>query len=235
MPVATSAITAAWVPPPVITGFSGTVDEEMSHVMLMWDASGLSDADFDSYVISRREFGDTEWLAHATITSKTTSEYEDYLAGQTLVYEYKINQYKAIAGDVPLASEDSDVVTSGLTGDAWFLMMGVGDMHESIELIVTTEEHSAVIQQEVFEPLAGTRKRIVRGLQLGDEGSFTCIFDNVDARARKEFFEALSAMPGPHVLKSAFGDVWQCEFDAPAFKYTSGGHLEVTIGWVEVL
>lgn len=234
MPVATATIAAAWEPPPIITGFSGTVNEEMSHVMLMWEPSGLADADFEAYRIYRREFGDTDWAVLAVITDKTAGEYEDYLAGQTLVYEYKINQFKVIAGDVPLTSEDSDIVTAGLTADAWFLMMARGDLHESIELIVTTEEHSAVVQQEVFEPLAGTRKRIVRGLALGDEGSFTCVFDNSVVRIRKEFFEALSAIPGPHILKSAFGDVWQVEFDAPAFKYTSGGHLEVTIGWVEV-
>ena len=91
-----------------------------------------------------------------------------------------------------------------------------------------------MVQQEVFEPLSGTRKRIVRGLTLGYEGSFTCLFDVAQSRTSKEFFQILSATPGPHVLKSAFGDVWRVEYDAPAFKYTRGGHLEVTIGWVEI-
>ena len=234
MATATSTISAAWEPPPVITGFSGSVNEEMSYVMLMWDPSGLADADFESYRIYRREAGDMAWEILAVITNKAMTMYEDYLAGQTLVYEYKINQFKVIAGDVPLSSEDSDIVTTGLTADAWFLMMTHGDIHKSIELIVTSEDHSAVVQQEVFEPLAGTRKRIVRGLTLGNEGSLTAIFDNSIARQRKEFFETLSATAGPHILKSAFGDVWLVEFDAPGFKYTTGGHLEVSIGWVEI-
>jgi hypothetical protein len=232
MALAEQPITTGWTPPPAIVGFSGTAVEEESHILLSWTASGLSSTDFVYYIIYRREVGETEWFPIVEISSKDIVEYKDYTAGQTINYEYIIYQYKFIPGDFPLASDDSDIVTAGLSLDAWFIIDGTS--MEVLELFVTDEEHSAVIQQETFEPLAGTRKRVVRGLKLGYEGSLTTLHDASVNRSVKAFFDTLSEEPGPHQLKSAFGDVWAVEFDSPSFKYKASGHIEVTIGWIEI-
>lgn len=234
MPVVTGALATAWTPPPTITNFSGTVFESDSHIELSWDASTLSDADFVYYIIYRRNNGETEWSPLVTISSKTTEVYKDYSAGQATVYNYLILQYKAIAGDVPLASADSDVVTAGLTLDAWFIIGNFMGTFDALEINVSDEEHSGVIQQEIFEPLAIEFKRVVRGLTLGEEGSFTAFFDAAVAQATRAWFQSLTRTAGPHILKSPFGDVWAVEFDAPAYKHTTGGHLNVSMGWVQI-
>lgn len=231
MPTSTTTVTAAWEPPPTITGFSGSALEEESAIQLNWDGSTLTDEDFSHYRIYRREMGDELYTVLVDIANKTTVEYSDETAGQTIVYEYIITQYKIITGDAPLESEPSETVTATLESDAWYI---VPTGLPARELIVIDEEHSSVIQQEVFEPLATNRKRIIRGNVMGDEGSVTSRFDTHDARSAKTYFETLNGIKGPHLLKSPFGDVWIVEVDAPGFKYLTGGHLEVTFGWVEI-
>lgn len=231
MPTATTIVTAAWTPPPTLTGFSGSALETESAIQLNWDASTLSDLDFNNYRIYRREAGDELWSILIDLPNKTTEEYRDEHAGQTITYEYIITQFKVVVGDVPLESDQSEIVTAALESDAWFIVpTGLA----ALELFVTEEEHSAVVQQEVFEPLASSRKRVVRGNVLGNEGSLTSQHDNSVARITKNYFETLKTFKGPHLLKSAFGDVWIVEFDAPGYKYLAGGHLEVSFGWVEI-
>ncbi len=234
MPTIEEVVTSSWTPPNTVTGFSGTAVEPSSHVMLNWDTSALADADFVMYRIYRREPGGV-WATLVDITNKTIATYNDKTAGQTTNYQYKITQYKAVVGDVPLESDSSDIVSIALTTDGWFIVNTGSLSFDAMELNVTSEEHSSVVQQEVFEPLAASRKRIVRGSVLGDEGSFTAIFDQADSKVARERLDQLKRTVGPHILKSPFGDVWFVSFDAPAFKYTTGGHLEITMGWVQVV
>ena len=234
MPSSLAVVTTAWVPPAFITGFSGTAEETQSYIMLNWDVSTLSAADFSHYSIYRRVMGADLWSELVQISDKNINVYKDNTAGQTIQYEYIITQFKAITGDVPLESAESDTVSIALATDAWFTIMLQSGGYEALEVNVTDEDHSSVIQQEVFEPIASLRKRVVRGNVMGDEGSFTCLFDTVDAGLARQHFSTMSENKGPHILKSPFGDVWFVEFDAPGFKYRTGGHLEIKIGWVEV-
>lgn len=235
MPTAEQIVVSAWTPPPTIVGFSGTAEEPESHILLNWDVSTLADDDFNTYRIYRREQGEELWTVLVDIAAKNTNMYEDNTAGQRITYEYMITQFKGVVGDVPLESNASEIVTIALETDAWFIVMTVATAFHAVELNVTDEEHSSSIQQEVFEPLASNRKRIVRGNVLGDEGSLTALFDTSLAREAKIQMDFILNNSGPHILKSPFGDVWFVEFDAPAFKYQPGGHLEVTVGWVEIV
>ncbi len=234
MPVATATITSAWTPPPVITGFSGTADEAESFILLNWDASTLADVDFNHYTLYRRIVGETLWTPVMEITNKTTNMYEDNMAGQTTQYEYIITQFKGVVGDVPLESDESEIVTIALVTDAWFVVANDAGMYHALEVNVTDEDHTSVIQQEVFEPIASIRKRVVRGNVMGDEGQFTSLFDTSLVAAARLHFMLINDNKGPHILKSPFGDVWMVEFDAPSFRYRPGGHLEIKIGWVEI-
>lgn len=233
MPTVEEVVTSSWTPPDTVVGFSGTAVEPDSHIMLNWDASSLPAVDFAFYRLYRRTIGG-EWEVLIDISNQSTMMHEDKTAGQTVQYQYMITQYQTVVGDVPLESDPSDIVSVALTTDAWFIVMLHNNLFHALELTVTTEEHSSVIQQEVFEPLASTRKRIVRGNILGDEGSLTFVFDQMDSKMAREHMGHIKMSTGPHILKSPFGDVWHVSFDAPAFKYLPAGHLEVTIGWVEV-
>lgn len=234
MPTASTIVTAAWTPPNTVEGFSGTAVEESSFIRLNWSASIEADVDFVKYTIYRRVAGDELWVPLVDIANKTVVEYEDQTAGQQVEYEYAITQYKAVVGDVPLESLSSEVVTIMLETDAWFTLRLQSGVYFAIEVNVVDENHNAVIQQEIFEPLALDRKRIVRGLTLGDEGVFTALFDVSLVNEARTHFELLNQLRGPHILKSPFGDIWFVEFDAPSFRYRPGGHLEVKIGWVEI-
>lgn len=235
MPTAEQVVTTAWTPPPTITGFSGTALEESSAIQLNWDQSTLTTTDFVTYRIYRRIVGEELYTILKDITDLTVTEYRDDTAGQTVQYEYIVTQYKAVVGDIPLESNQGDVVSIALVTDAWFMILMGNFVSAALELNVIEEEHSAVVQQEVFEPLASNRKRVVRGNVLGDEGSITAFFDTSSITDTKAFMERLKNTKGPHLLKSPFGDVWFVEFDAPGFKYTTGGHMEISTGWVEVV
>jgi hypothetical protein len=235
MAVAEVVITSEWTPPPTIVGFSGTAQEPESFIQLDWSASTIDPLTFVNYRIYRREQGGSgDWSTLVDITNQSIVTYNDITVGQTIVYEYAITQFKTVTGDTNLESDLSEIVTAALQSDTWFIIANLSGEYNSIEIIAIDESHIAVLQQEVFEPLASNRKRVVRGQSLGNEGSITGVFDVSIARASKEYFETLNANGGPHILKSPFGDVWFVEFDAPAYKYQNGGHLQVTIGWVEV-
>lgn len=115
-----------------------------------------------------------------------------------------------------------------------------------IELPVSEEDHEAIIQQEAFEPLGSNRKLIIRGFVLGDEGNLTMTFMNDDIPAPwddqvtinetvmgRRLFTYLESNPGPHILKSPFGDVWDVQFEGPAYQWLPGGHLQVSVRWIE--
>ena len=223
---ATSIQTAAWTPPPTVTGVSATVNEEESKIELDWDISTLDASEFSKYVVYRRLFGG-DWEVLDEKTSIDTTHHDDWTAGQTVTYEYKITQYK-----FDLESEDGDIITAQLASDTWFIVSG--DHSLAFEVPVEEEQHSRVIQQEVFEPVSWNRKRVVRGETLGYEGQFTARFVVDEVEEAKANYSALAETPGPNLLKSAFGDVWFVEFDAPGYKYYPVGHMDVEMGWVEV-
>lgn len=231
---ATAQVTAAWTPPAAITGFSGTPVEEESHIKLNWDASTMSDSDFAYYNIYRRVMGTSAFEEIVRIRNRPTVEYIDRLAGQQVNYEYMIVQYQNIPGDVELEGVPSEIVTAILSTDTWFGIISIDGDYHALEFNVFEETHNDIIQQEIFEPLATNRKRIVRGNALGQEGSLQFLVDVSLVSAYTLELKQLRIHRGPHILKSPFGDVWQVEFDGPGFRYQPAGHMEVTIGWVEI-
>lgn len=205
--------------------------DEISAIYLVWEVSTLPADEFSFYRVYRRELGETEWHPLIDIPDQADTDHYDVIAGQTIIYEYRVTQFQKIVGDVDLEADESVVVTTVLEADQWFLVPN--DLYAR-EVVVIDEEHTTVIQQEAFEPLAHNRKRILRGKKMGDEGTLTIMVDRSEARLSKIYFNTLVDLAGPHILKSPFGDVWFVEFDAPAFKYAAGGHLQVDIGWVEI-
>lgn len=231
-----SAITTAWTPPDEITGLSATVVEEFSHIQLDWDPTTLSAMDFHSYRVQRREDGGP-WLTLDNIGTSTITQYKDALTGQGVTYEYRVQQLKNIPGDAPLISETGDIVTATLESDLWFVIGNEDpdDEDHSFELPVASESHTRPIQQEVFEPIVGIRKKVARGNVLGYEGTLQLIWQSSERAEARVYLDFLASNFGPHILKSPFGDVWRVEFDAPDYSYSGGGHLSVEIGWVEVI
>ncbi len=236
MPTVSVTITTAWVPPPALTGLQKTVMEEFSHILLVWTGSSLSDVDFEKYTVYRRVVNDVAWAVIGTITDKSTAQWIDVYAGVGILYEYKVTQWKVIVGDVPLESADGDIAEAMLESDVWFVIgrSDPTDTANSFELPVSSETHTRPIQQELFEPIVGVRKKVARGNTLGYEGSIDLRYMSSERVAAKIQLMFLAEVQGPHVLKSPFGDVWLVEFDSPDYRYLGGGNLDVQIGWVEV-
>jgi hypothetical protein len=231
-PVYTTTTASAWTAPGAPGSLSPTNSEETSSILLEWDQSNLSAADFSRYRVYRRAYGTTAWTILTELMTLSQNSYTDYTAGQEVLYQYKVTAFKKVAGDIDLESPDSDVVTVALVSDVWFVVGA--DASHIFELPVTAESHTVPIQQEVFEPLGTSRKVIVRGKVLGSEGSLTILWkdsERVDAQTKLSY---LTDNRGPHILKSPFGDVWYVEFAGPAKKYQGGGALQVDISWIEV-
>ena len=232
--VDTASTLADWTAPVPPASFSAATDPESSTVRLTWDQSVLDPADFAQYSVYRREVGDDSWTPYANITNQSTTEYVDLFAANGVLYDYKVTQWQHVPGDVDLESEEESIASALLDVDEWFVIGADQAPDHCFEFPVYQEGHQKPVQQEVFEPLGSQRKKTARGNVLGNEGTFDMTFTSDERTDAKRRLEWLAENQGPHILKSPFGDVWLVEFSGPSFKYTGGGHMTVTIAWIEV-
>lgn len=238
MAVAMTSITTSWTPPDLPEGISGTAHPEQSRFELTWDPSTLSTSEFGSYKVYRRELGSgsRRWTLLSVQTSKSNNSYSDIMLGHGIQYEYMVKQVRKITGDEDIESEASDILTGILDIDDWFVI-GNKDWENPAGVFilpVIRETHQRFVQQEIFEPVTGYRKRVVRGNVLGMEGSMTLMWPFDTQKEGQRNLNFLVNDTGPHILKSPFGDVWLVEFDAPDYMYSPVGHLTTNIGWVEI-
>jgi len=236
MATAETFVLTGWTPPDAITGLNVEAVTDFSYISLTWDVSGLADTDFLEYRVYRREPTETDFTLLESISDKATTTYLDGFAGHGIIYEYKVTQLEVIVGGDPLESGDGDIVGVALDADTWFVNgnADVNDTSTSFELPVVDEDHTEVVQQEIFEPVASVRKKIVRGNVLGQEGSLDLMWESEESTEARLRLRFMTDNPGPHLLKSPFGEMWLVEFDAPSYKYKPGGHLTASVGWVEV-
>lgn len=222
-----------WDAPPQIEGVSATAFETTSIVTLEWEQTSLTD-DFVMYRIYRRKAGEGEFVPYDIVTTVSTVTYNDLYAGNATMYEYAISVIKSIPGDVSLESPLSDAVSVIMNADVWYVIPSTHESTFAMELPVSQETHQSPIQQEVFEPLGSTRKVVVRGNVMGAEGQLDIVWQADEVPQAQATLDHLVATEGPHILKSPFGDVWLVDFAGPSKKYLSGGHLQVTLQWIEV-
>jgi hypothetical protein len=159
--------------------------------------------------------------------------FSDWYSGQREVYEYRVTVVKKIADEPDLESPDSDIVQAQLSSDEWVVVGHDRAEEHTFGLPVMDAPHQRPVQQEVFEPLGSNRKAVIRGFVLGHEGSLECLWAAEEASLAKEQIEYLLYEPGPHILKSPFGDVWDVTFSSPDFNYAPVGHMPVTLEWIE--
>lgn len=222
-------------PPDPIAGLSATANEDS--ITLDWSPTELTVTDFDHYQVYRRDFGETEWSSLASIFSDTTVTYEDLTAEFGVVYEYKVTQFKNVTGGFDIESPDSDIVQVSVVGearDAWSVVGADGLAEHMFDLPVVGNPIRRPIQQEEFEPLGSSRKTIVRGRVLGEEGVLSMIWDVSERDDAMIQVDYIVENRGPHVLRSPFGDVWLVEFSGPDRVDLPGGHLQINIAWTEV-
>jgi hypothetical protein len=231
--ITTSTIQLTLAAPPAITGVSTTVMEDKSSIVIDWDKSSLGTA-FVTYVIYRKEFGESEWSMVGTRKPETNTVFTDYYAGQRQLYQYRVTVVKLISGEPDVESPDSDIVTARLESDTWYVVGRDRAEEHIFELPVTDESHQRPVQQESFEPLGTNRKVVVRGFVLGHEGSVQCLWDGEETDIARSQIEYLLYYAGPHILKNPFGDVFDVTFGSPDFSYAGGGHLSVTLTYTEV-
>ena len=230
----TVATLSDWTAPAAPANFSAATDPDNSTVILRWDQSALDPADFSFYAVYRRVVGEETWTPYATITTQSTTEYIDQFAANGVTYDYKVTQFQKVPGDVDLESEEESIASALLDVDVWFVVGADGAADHCFELPVANEGHQQPVQQEVFEPLGSRRKKTARGNVLGNEGTLDVNFTSDEREAAKRRLTYLAETQGPHILKSPFGDVWLVEFAGPVYKYAPGGHVAVTIAWIEV-
>ena len=237
------------------TSPGGTVDYYMN---VSWNASSVLSTKFVQYNIYRRVYQDTEWLLVGTVNKQNKTSYDDYYCGNGINYQYKVTVIaKTGPNGVDLESGEA-VTTQGSTTpgsispvnsvaeDVWTLIPVDRNTDFMMELPVIDSSHNKVVQQESFETLGSSRKLIIRGFVLGDEGSISCVWNNTDVPSPgnnqkiynetiigRRLVEYLTRNKGPHILKSPFGDVWDVQFEAPSMQWMPGGILQTDMQWVE--
>lgn len=238
--------------PDAVTTVVATADDDWSKIIVTWDQTTLKVGHtFVSYNIYRRIVGDTEWTLIGNTYAITTNEYDDWYAGHGLNYDYRVTTSTTKSG-VELESPDATSPDSSiayrvtLSSDVWMLVGSDRAANHVQELPVMESSHNRPVQQESFEVLGSNRKVIIRGYVLGHEGSITCIWDKREVASPSDsqvmydytiigrrLVEYLTYVKGPHILKSPFGDVWEVEFSSPSYQWMGGGHLQVSLEWVE--
>lgn len=226
--------TTSWTAPDPIVDFLGADEPSISAAVLTWVPSNLASSDFRKYTIYRKLVSESSWTKLVDITNQQTSEYNDYLAANTVSYDYKITQFKIVPGDVDLESGDSDIPTVTLDSDSWVVIGADRSESHIFELPVMSAPFAEPVQQEIFEPLGTSRKVIIRGKELGAEGTMQVRWKDSERDVAKAQVNYIKTTAGPHVLKSPFGDIWFVEFSGPSKDYMGGGHMNVTLVWTEV-
>jgi hypothetical protein len=242
--------------PDPITGLSMTTFPNLSKVELDWDTWEQETGHvFRAYYVYRRLVNDEDFTLIGAVTTKANSKYIDWYAGHDVDYQYRVTVVttKTVSGDqIELESPDDgdggNLATGRLAADTWMFVGSDRSVDHIQEFaIVTDEDHNRPVQQEAFETLGSSRKVIIRGFVLGNEGNLVVMYQgNVQQALPSDpqvFYEEtilgrrlvdyLTFNKGPHILKSPFGDVWDVEFAGPSYKWIKGGHLEVTLSWIE--
>lgn len=251
----TVRVTCVLDAPDPVSGLSVTTNPDRSLVWLNWDAPSVlkSGHTFVRYQVYRRVVGDVEWYEVGSTREFNPSpngpRYADWLAGNSIRYEYRVTQVdtRANAG-IELESPDGDenIVPAMLEADVWMFVGFDRTADHIVELPVSDEGHNRPVQQEEFEPLGSDRKVIMRGFVLGHEGSIQCIWINREVASPSDvqvfynetvigrrLVDYLTRNKGPHILKSPFGDVWEVEFQGPTYKWLDSGNLQVDLSWIE--
>lgn len=239
--------------PDAIQGLSPTNEEEWSRITLTWDNPGSLKAGhtFVRYNIYRKRVTDVDYELVGTTSPQSNTTYRDWYAGQSINYHYRVTiTTRTATSGIELESSDDpgfgNIATAALDSDVWmFIGADRADDHV-LELPVSDEDHEGTIQQESFEVLGADRKVIIRGFVLGDEGSISCVWTSTlvpsfedpqvlveETVLGRRLVDYLTNNKGPHTLKSPFGDVWDVDFEGPKFKWITGGHLQVSLSWVE--
>lgn len=255
----TPQIVRVWVnldAPDPLTGLSPTAVKERSKILLEWNQITTAQLSakshvFQAYNIYKRLVNAPEWAYVGSTYARTANTYNDWYAGNDILYEYKVTVVVTKA-NVGIELESGDDPSGGniseatLRSDLWMFVGADRDESHIMELPVVDEDHNRVIQQESFETLGADRKVIIRGFVLGHEGSISMIFKNEDVPDIIDFqnlinetiqgrrlIDYLVANRGPHILKSPFGDVWDVQFEGPSYKWLPVGHLQVELTWIE--
>jgi hypothetical protein len=242
-------------PPNPITGLSATTDPDRSLVQLNWDTVSLKAGHtFVRYNIYRRlsGSGDAEWGYVASVDSIGTSQYNDWWAGHGINYQYRVTNCTSKSGiDIELESPDDpdggSFCEMNLDTDVWMVIGPDRSDDQIAELPVNGEGHNRPVQQESFETLGSNRKVIITGFVLGNEGSIQMTWQNVEITHPLDIQSTINETvwgrrivdymtqikTGPWTLKSPFGDVWDVVFGAPEYEWLGGGHLNVSVDWIE--
>lgn len=241
--------------PDPVSSIDSYADFERSTIRLEWDLDNTwtisSGHTFVSWRIRRRKKNLTTWETIADITAQGNRYYTDYYPGHGVNYQYAVYAVTRKSGaGLELVSGDDpnggNIIESQIGSDDWHLTSADRQASHSSLLVVEQEDHNRPIQQEVFETLGSSRKVIMRGFVLGHEGSLTTLWFNTetatpedeqvivtDTFLGKRIVDYITRNPGPHILKSPFGDVWDVQFATPQYQWMPTGHLSVTLEWIE--
>jgi len=230
--VTTTSYNTLWTPPSPLANMS-VVATDFGYIQISWDASLLG-VDFDHYTVYRRVAGSTSWTTLGYISSVSSLEYTDYVAGLNITYEYMVTQWKKVASSTPIESTNNIVTSTSLSVDDWFIVV-VGRDDLCFSFSSDQEEHKSPFASETFEPFGRDRKVIVRAGVLGREGSVSTIIPAEDVSSTMTSLRAIFYLNNVDVfLKNPFGDVNSVYIDAPDEQYINGGHLILKIPYVEV-
>ena len=241
--------------PDPVESIDTLANQEQSYIEISWDldASWTLSAGhtFVAWRIMRQVNNFTDWEILDNIPTQATRRYLDYYAALNTNYRYAVYAVtKKTGASLELVGGDSasggNIITAQIADPDWHFVPENRSATNNSVLVVESESHSRPIQQEVFETLGSNRKVIMRGFVLGHEGSVSTMWFNAETLAPEDsqlvmtdtfrgrrLVDYLTRNPGPHILKSPFGDVWDVQFATPQYEWLPTGNLMVELEWVE--
>ena len=241
--------------PDPVESIDSLANQDRSFIEITWDLDGTwtlkTGHTFVGWRIRRQRKDFTAWETLDTLPSQASKRYLDHYAAHNVNYRYAVYAVTKKSGaGLELVGGDSatsgNIIEAQLASDDWHFIPDSRSASNNSILVVESESHSRPIQQEVFETLGSNRKVIMRGFVLGHEGELTTLWFNeetvapedtqlllTDTYRGKRLVDYLTRNPGPHIIKSPFGDVWDAQFATPQYEWLPTGHLSVTLEWIE--
>jgi len=90
-----------------------TVAAPLPRILVTWNQSSVSEAEFVCYRVYRRRAGETAWTLRAQLGTRTRTQWEDFFAHSRVTYEYTVTQVALVGAD-EVESNPSATVSAAL-------------------------------------------------------------------------------------------------------------------------
>lgn len=220
--VLTRTFTTSFTVPAALTGLIITPDTDEKALLVVWDVSALSTAEFYAYHVDART-EDGQWRRITTIADKTIHAYSYRAAAHNRETIIRVTQDNGFAESTPV--EDSAV----LTVDGYWVRSA--SRIDELDAVVGHGPGDTKAKREVVEPLGRPEKVIMDWGTTGYEGAFRITSNDRDQLERLRTYKANAEIV---MFKFPYGDVRYAQIMSTPDADGVGEWFDASVEYIEV-